>query len=66
MTEYDAAAEMEAYEKLLPPRWKTVACPTCGMEAGVSCESLGQRYKTYVNPHAARKRAKNQKSTDRA
>jgi hypothetical protein len=65
MSDYDAAAEMEAYERLLPPRWKTVACPTCGVDAGEQCgrRPLGVPWGwDHVKPHAARKRAVNSKA----
>jgi hypothetical protein len=37
MSEYDAGRLMEQYERDLPPRWKTIACPKCGQPAGASC-----------------------------
>lgn len=44
--------------KQLPPKWKTVDCPTCESKAGGSCGEIkrGASYWIRVAPHVARKR----------
>jgi hypothetical protein len=58
MTDYDAGALKDQYERLLPPRWKTVDCPTCLQPAGYPCGMVSRPgIRIVKTPHMARMRA---------
>jgi hypothetical protein len=56
MTEYDAASVIEERERMAPPRWLRIACPTCHQERGYRCGRLVGLGIVRV-PHVARMRA---------